>query len=171
MKTKMFKKVITILTAVVLTVGLAACGDDASKISEKKYQSLLSDMGIAGVESAVDGAVYVEAFSSKIDAAYYEPDKVGGEQYRLIAQTCGEEKKTVMYGCYVLGEDEAAAAAVREADIEYLQSNGYELIEENRIGDVIYAKGSHAVKVLKMNGKVSWNDEVSGQYGLYVFYY
>lgn len=76
-----------------------------------------------------------------------------------------------MYGCYVFGEDEAAAAAVREAYIEYLQSNGYELIEETKTGDVIYAKGSHAVKVLKMTGKVSWNDEVTGQYGLYVFYY
>lgn len=171
MKTKMLKRIITILTAAVLTVGLAACGDDAKKISEEKYQSYLSEMGILGVESAVEGAVYVEAFSNKIDAAYYEPDKIGGEQYRLIAQICGEEKKTDVYGCYVLGEDETAAAAVREAYIEYLQFNGYELIEETRTGDVIYAKGSHAIKVLKMNGKVSWNDEVAGQYGLYVFYY
>lgn len=171
MKTKMLKRIITILTAAVLTAGLTACGDDAKKISEEKYQNYLSEMGILGVESAVEGAVYVEAFSNKIDAAYYEPDKIGGEQYRLIAQICGEEKKTDVYGCYVLGEDETAAAAVREAYIEYLQFNGYELIEETRTGDVIYAKGSHAIKVLKMNGKVSWNDEVAGQYGLYVFYY
>lgn len=171
MKNKMIKRIISILTAAVLTVGLAACGGDASKISEKKYQSFLSDMGISGVESVVEGAAYVEAFSNKIDAAYYQSDKAGGEQYRLIAQACGEEKKTEMYGCYVLGEDETAAADMREAYIAYLQSAGYELLEETRTGDVIYTKGSHAVKVLKLTGKVSWNDEVSGQYGLYVFFY
>ena len=165
----MIKRICSILTAVVLTACLTACGD--GEISEKEYQSFLSDMGISGVESAVEGAVYVEAFSNKIDTAYYQPDKIGGEQYRLIAQTCGEEKKTEMYGCYVLGEDEAAAAAMREAYIAYLQSAGYALIEETKTGDVIYAKGSHAVKVLKMNGKVCWYDEVAGQYGLYVFFY
>ncbi len=112
----MIKRICSILTAVVLTACLTACGD--GEISEKEYQSFLSDMGISGVESAVEGA-----------------------------------------------------AAMREAYIAYLQSAGYALIEETRTGDVIYAKGSHAVKVLKMNGKVSWNDEVAGQYGLYVFFY
>ncbi len=92
----MIKRICSILTAVVLTACLTACGD--GEISEKEYQSFLSDMGISGVESAVEGAVYVEAFSNKIDTAYYQPDKIGGEQYRLIAQTCGEEKKTEMYG-------------------------------------------------------------------------
>ncbi len=106
----MIKRICSILTAVVLTACLTACGD--GEISEKEYQSFLSDMGISGVESAVEGAVYVEAFSNKIDTAYYQPDKIGGEQYRLIAQTCGEEKKTEMYGCYVLGEDGCHAGSV-----------------------------------------------------------
>lgn len=171
MKTKMLKRIITLLTAAVLTAGLTACGDDAKKISEKKYQSILSDMGILGVESVVDGAAYVEAFSSKIDAAYYEPDNLTSPLYLPLAQACGEEKKSEMYGCYVLGGDEAAAAAMREAYITYLQSAGYELLEINTIDEAVYVKGSYAVRVPEITGKVSWNDEVAGQYGLYVFYY
>lgn len=171
MKTKMLKRIITLLTAAVLTAGLAACGDDAKKISEKKYQSILSDMGILGVESAVEGAVYVEAFSSKIDAAYYEPDNLTSPLYLPLAQACGEEKKSEIYGCYVLGGDETAAAAMREAYITYLQSAGYELLEINTIDEAVYVKGSYAVRVPEITGKVSWNDEVTGQYGLYVFYY
>ena len=37
---KVLKRMITIMTAAVLAVGLAACGDDAKKISEEKYMYL-----------------------------------------------------------------------------------------------------------------------------------
>ena len=48
------KKLVSITLIIVLTAALTGCGDGAKNISNKQYKEIMSQMGIAGMESAVD---------------------------------------------------------------------------------------------------------------------
>lgn len=168
------KKVIAVIAAMVLAVSLTACGG-AKEISEKKYQQLMSDMGIKGVESVADNVIVDAVYHSKIDSKEYQPQHVGDKEYfsiyKELSEICGEQKDYSQYGCYALGEDQEQALAIRENYKSHLLEQGYEYQRtDNTYGD-IYIKGSYAVMVQDIVGPVNWSDESKGQYGLFVWFY
>lgn len=165
------KKCFIAMMAVILVLGLTACGDEVKDISDKEYQSVISNMGISGIEDVADGATLAAVCSEKIDQKFFDANESANHPYYLIAQKCGEQKKTGYYGCYATGTDKEQASAVRDEYLEYLTSQGYEfLVEDTTYGD-IYTKGAYAVLVGNVTGPVSWNDKVSGQYGVVIHFY
>lgn len=157
------KKLVSITLIIVLTAALTGCGDGAKNISNKQYKEIMSQMGIAGMESAVDGVTLSEAF--KIKTKFNEETHDGEDD--IFAAQCGE-KDVHYYAAYALETDEDAAAEKRDAYIEVLTEAGYEHISTYDIFGDFYSNGSYGVMVKEVIGPVHWNDETDGQYGIYI---
>ena len=141
------KKLVSITLIIVLTAALTGCGDGAKNISNKQYKEIMSQMGIAGMESAVDGVTLSEAF--KIKTKFNEETHDGEDD--IFAAQCGE-KDVHYYAAYALETDEDAAAEKRDAYIEVLTEAGYEHISTYDIFGDFYSNGSYGVMVKEVIG-------------------
>lgn len=159
------RKAVSVILILMLTMIFAGCGDNAKEISEKKYQEIMSGMGIQGAESAVDGVILSQSFRVKTSFG----NEYGGEDDIFAAQ-CGE-KKEHYYAAYALDADETAAKEKRAAYIETLVSAGYELISTDDISGDFYSKDNYGVMVKETTGPVHWDEASEGQYGMYVSFY
>ncbi len=160
------RKAVSIILIMVLTMVFAGCGDDAKEISDKKYQEIMSEMGIQGAESAVDGVILSQSFRVKTSFG----NEYGGEDDTFAAQ-CGE-KKEHYYAAYALDADETAAKEKRAAYIESLTGAGYELIStDDTISGDFYSKDNYGVIINEITGPVHWDEASEGLYGMFVSFY
>lgn len=160
------KRFISVTIIVMLTAALTGCGDTAKNISNEQYQEIISQMGITGMESAVEGVTLSEVF--KVKTKFNEETHDGEDD--IFAAQCGE-KEEHYYATYALETDEAAAGEKRDAYIQVLTEAGYEQISSYDVFGDFYSNGSFGVMVKKVIGPVHWNDETDGQYGIYVSFY
>lgn len=164
------KKVIAVIVVMMLAAGLTACGG-AAKISEKAYRQLMGDMGIDRLESMADNVTLSAVYRNKIDSAAYKDGQEYPSIWKELSEVCGEQKNYDQYGCYALGTDQEQAAAVLKEYESYLQEQGYVYLRtDSGFGD-IYTKEKYAVMVKGVIGPVNWDDEVSGQYGMFIWFY
>jgi len=151
---------------VMLAVVFTGCGDDAKSINDKKYQEVMSQMGISGAESAVDGVILSEAF--RIKTSFDAENPIGEDD--LFAAQCGK-KSEHYYAAYALDADETVAGEKRDAYIAALTGAGYEWVSRDDILGDLYSNGSYGVMVKDVTGPVHWDDESDGQFGMYVSFY
>lgn len=163
MKMKRNKWMIAVTLIVALAFGLTGCGGGAKEISEKKYQEIMSEMGLSGMEEAVSGITPSAIYKMKADF------KEDASIEFIFSEQCGK-KDTYYFGAYGAGEDEAAAAELRQAFIDFLVDAGYAFVSEDEVWGEYYNKDSYGVMVQDLLGPVNWKD-VEGQYGFYVNFY
>lgn len=161
------KRLISIVLGVMLLAVFTGCGDEAKDISDKKYQEIINQMGLTGMENAVDGVTFSGAFQEKTSFDSGNENKGIDD---IFAEKCGEKKEHYS-AAYALGTDEAQADAKREAYKTALTEAGYELVGTYDTYGDFYNSGSYGVKVGELTGPVHWDKESEGQYGIVVYFY